>query len=131
MQKLQSNMYTNAANTYNMNTLYPNFNTMPGTGGFIDIVDYNKFNQDPNYVSPGDATSQYADWRRDMILEGIPPDNIPNFIDWNKTFNGQTTNTDKDAVINSGYDNIARSGKELRLAKKRMALADFLKRTGR
>lgn len=129
--KQMQNMYTNAANTYNMNTLYPNFNTMPGTGGFIDIVDYNKFNQDPNYVSPGDATSQYAEFYRNMVLTGVPEDNIPNFNTWNKTYNGQTTNTDKDAVINSGYDNIARSGKELRLAKKSMALANFLKRTGR
>ena len=54
--------------------MYPNFNVMPGTGGFIDIVDYDKFNQDPNYISPGDARSQYVDFYRDMVLDGVPED---------------------------------------------------------
>jgi len=125
------NMYTNAANTYNMNTLYPNFNVMPGTGGFIDIVNPKEFNKDPNYISPGDSKSQYLDWYHDAILKGIPEEQLPNFIEWNKTFNNQSTNTDADAVKNSGYDNISRRGRELRLAKSGMALNDFLKRTRR
>ncbi len=124
-------MYTNAANTYNMNTLYPNFNVMPGTGGFIDIVNPKEFNKDPNYRSSGDATDQYVEFYRDMVLEGVPEDNIPNFNTWNKNFNNQSTNTDADAVKNSGYDNISRRGRELRLARSGMALNDFLKRTRR
>jgi hypothetical protein len=131
--KQMQNMYTNAANTYNMNTLYPNFNVMPGTGGFIDIVDYNKFNQDPNYISPGDARSQYVEFYRDMVLDGIPENNIPDFPTWNKTFNTSSGNSDKDAIINnSGYPGgVVRKGRELRLAKSGMALNDFLKRTRR
>ena len=129
--KQMQNMYTNAANTYNMNTLYPNFNVMPGTGGFIDIVNPKEFNKDPNYVSSGDATNQYVDFYRNMVLQGVPEDNIPNFNTWNKNFNNQSTNTDSDAVQNSGYDNISRRGRELRLARSGMALNDFLKRTRR
>ena len=129
--KQMQNMYTNAANTYNMNTLYPNFNVMPGTGGFIDIVNPKEFNKDPNYRSSGDATDQYVEFYRDMVLEGVPEDNIPNFNTWNKNFNNQSTNTDSDAVQNSGYDNISRRGRELRLARSGMALNDFLKRTRR
>ena len=129
--KQMQNMYTNAANTYNMNTLYPNFNVMPGTGGFIDIVNPKEFNKDPNYRSSGDATDQYVEFYRNMVLDGIPEDNIPNFNTWNKNFNNQSTNTDSDAVMNSGYDNISRKGRELRLARSGMALNDFLKRTRR
>jgi hypothetical protein len=132
--KQMQNMYTNAANTYNMNTLYPNFNVMPGSGGFIDIVDYNKFNQDPNYVSPGDATSQYAEFYRNMVLTGVPESNIPTFNQWNNNFNpsGGGGGSDADGVNNSGYPGgVVRNGREVRLARSGMALNDFLKRTRR
>ena len=127
------NMYTNAANTYNMNTLYPNFDTMAGSGGFIRINDWNEFNKDPNYVSSGDAKSQYLDWYRDAILECIPEDNLPDFIEWNKIFNpsGGGGGSDKEGVMKSGYPGVVRDGRELRLARSGMALNDFLKRTRR
>ena len=106
---------------------------MPGSGGFIRINDYNEFNKDPNYVSPGDARSQYVDFYRNMVLDGVPEDNIPDFATWNKTFypSGGGGGSDKEGVMKSGYPGVVRDGRELRLARSGMALNDFLKRTRR
>jgi len=42
---LVANAYTNAANTYNLNTLYDYYNIDPSTGGFINMVDSRIFDK--------------------------------------------------------------------------------------
>lgn len=42
-----ANMYTNAAYTYNMNTLYPNYNVDPSKGGVIDFYNPQQFKPTP------------------------------------------------------------------------------------
>jgi hypothetical protein len=37
---LYNQMLTNAVDTYNLNIMNPNFKVLPGTGGMIDIINY-------------------------------------------------------------------------------------------
>ena len=45
MADLVANAYTNAANTYNLNTLYDYYNIDPRTGGFINMIDTKIFDK--------------------------------------------------------------------------------------
>lgn len=55
MADLTANAYTNMANTYNLNTLYPYFNIDPVSGGMIDITA-----DLPALVANKDASSQLS-----------------------------------------------------------------------
>ena len=58
--KQLQNAYTNRANTSNLNSIYPNFNIDPTTGGMIDITNPKAFYAQDNYVDPVSARDQYA-----------------------------------------------------------------------
>ena len=69
-----SNAITNMANTYNINTLYPNFNINPMAGGMIDFITGNTL--DPSQQSTSDANQQaFVDAARDLKAAGIPVNN--------------------------------------------------------
>lgn len=56
------NMLTNAANTYNLNTLNPYYNINPQTGGTIDQWNWKEFNANKNYADPvADRQKRLAD----------------------------------------------------------------------
>jgi len=124
------NAYTNMANTYNMNTLYPNFNVHPETGGMIHITNPKEFNKDPNYVAPETLSQQYIDFRNSFPTN-TPQDSIPTYTEWyNITHGGnQKQNSDADYIKGISYpDSVdARRGREMRLAKSGMELRSFFK----
>lgn len=82
MADLQANAYTNMANTYNLNTLYPYFNIDPTTGGMIGLTDdlpalvANK--QAANQLSQSEQMEQSA---LEMKARGIDPTNINKILD--------------------------------------------------
>jgi hypothetical protein len=65
ISKWWQNMITNAANTYNMNTLTPQFNIDPTTGGPIYLTNPREFYaQQQN--TPTSRMEQLKDWNRSM-----------------------------------------------------------------
>ena len=124
------NAYTNMANTYNMNTLYPNFNVRPKYAGVVDITNPRDYNKDPNYQSPESLSEQYVNFR-----QSFPPntseDSIPSFTEWHKiSYGNKKSNTDAEGIQGINYPNSigsARRGKEIRLAKSGMELRKFFK----
>tara|TARA_R100001463_G_scaffold14539_1_gene38176 strand:- start:26313 stop:29807 length:3495 start_codon:yes stop_codon:yes gene_type:complete len=125
-----SNAYTNMANTYNLNTLYKNFDILPGTGGMVDITNYDEFNKDPNHQSPQSVAQQYANFKQTMLKSpGVDPDDIPKFQEWYETIfkSGQgVPNNDAQAVLTGGYARRGGEFRDLRLAQKGMELKNFL-----
>jgi hypothetical protein len=121
------------ANTYNLNTLYKNFDILPGTGGMVHITNYDEFNQDPSHQSPQSVSQQYATFKQQMLKSpGVDEDDIPSFQEWYNTLfkSGQgAANNDAQAVLTGGYNQQAKRGGEfrnLRLAQKGMELKNFL-----
>ena len=57
--KQLQNSFTNAANTDNLNRIYPNFNIDKGRAGEIDITNAKDFYADPNYTSPQTSVDNY------------------------------------------------------------------------
>ena len=69
-----SNAITNMANTYNINTLYPNFNINPMAGGMIDFITGNTL--DPSQQSTSNGNQQaFINAARDLTAAGIPVNN--------------------------------------------------------
>ena len=133
--KQLQNAYTNMANTYNLNTLYKNFDILPGTGGMVNITNYDEFNKDPNHQSSQSVAQQYASFKQQMLKSpGVDPDDIPKFQEWYNTLfkSGQgAANNDAQAVLTGGYNtqgSYKRGGefRDLRLAQKSMELKNFL-----
>tara|TARA_R110001592_G_scaffold255416_1_gene518989 strand:- start:24933 stop:29486 length:4554 start_codon:yes stop_codon:yes gene_type:complete len=54
-----ANAYSNMANTYNMNTLYDNYNIDPTTGGMMYFTNPNALDPSPNY-----ETSKFEQYKR-------------------------------------------------------------------
>jgi hypothetical protein len=124
------NAYTNMANTYNLNTLYDQFNMHPETGGFVN---YNQqadpFYDDPSALQDSDPGKAYIEWYENMLKMGIPSTHIPKFEDWpgNKSNNQGTTQDDiRNAITQGGYGREGKETRSMRLARKGMELRDFL-----
>ena len=82
MADLQANAYTNMANTYNLNTLYPYFNIDPTTGGMIGLTD-----DLPALVANKQAANQLSQMEQmeqsalEMKARGVDPTNINKILD--------------------------------------------------
>jgi len=101
--KQMINAYTNAANTYNLNTIYPTFDIDPERGGFINITNPKEFFADPNYVDPKTSYEEYAKmyaYLRDEMK--IPEDKIPGFQGYKGKPKSSRAKRNQ-AVITSGY----------------------------
>ena len=127
--KQLQNAYTNMANTYNLNTLYKNFDILPGTGGMVHITNYDQFNKQPGATSSQSISEEYASFKRAMISEaGVDEKDIPTFKEWYETIykTKQVPNSDAEAVISGGYKS-QRGGqtRTARLARKGMELRHF------
>jgi len=66
--------YTNMANTYNMNTLYDNFNVDPTTGGMMYFTNPTALDPSPNYQSS--KMNMYKQRRKQFMID--------NNRDWNQ-----------------------------------------------
>jgi hypothetical protein len=122
------------ANTYNLNTLYKNFDILPGTGGMVHITNFDEFNKNPAHQSPQSVAQQYASFKQQMLKSpGVDEKDIPSFQEWYETLfkSGQGTNNDAQAVLTGGYNSqgsrrYGGQSRNLRLAKKGMELRNFL-----
>jgi len=107
------NAYTNRANTANLNSIYPQFDIDPASGGIINITDPKAFNADPNYTDPKTAIGEYASQRDEYFNEFGTYDGFPDFKLPDNSKKGQTTwgQQNNEIIQNAGY-NTARRGKE-------------------
>lgn len=133
--KQLQNAYTNRANTSNLNSIYPNFNIDPTTGGLIDITNPKAFYSDPNYVSPQTSIDNYLIERKKLEDSGnFTTEQINEMFPYKSTATkkGKTSSQQNADVITSGYqtDGTATSkfGRETRrknLLKKGRALRNW------
>tara|TARA_R110001599_G_scaffold180773_1_gene373441 strand:+ start:2270 stop:5710 length:3441 start_codon:yes stop_codon:yes gene_type:complete len=100
--KQMINAYTNAANTYNLNSIYPTFDINPQDGGTINITDPKEFFADPNYVDPKTSYEQYALMYNNLINKGVPEDKIPGFQGYKGKPKSSRAKRNQ-AVITAGY----------------------------
>ncbi len=108
------NAYTNRANTANLNSIYPQFDIDPSSGGMLTNVNNKTFHADPNYVDPKTYDDNYAK-QIEMLRKNKVPENLwpkytpPGPANPNNSFAKQNA-----AVItNSGYQGQpARYGRE-------------------
>lgn len=101
--KQLQNAYTNRANTYNLNTIYPQFNIDPRTGGMIEVTDTKAFYADPNYQDPQDAVDRYTAIIDKLDKAGVPKEQWPTF-QMPKQSSGTTFAQNNAATITSGYN---------------------------
>ena len=71
-----ANSYTNMANTYNMNTLYPQFNIDPTTGGMISDTNLQKLYPKPQGTELS-KTDKFINTMDDLKRRGIDPEKMP------------------------------------------------------
>ena len=71
-----ANSYTNMANTYNMNTLYPQFNIDPSTGGMITDTNLQKLYPKPQ-VPEQSKTDRFIASMDELKKRGIDPEKMP------------------------------------------------------
>jgi len=113
--------YTNMANTYNMNTLYDNFNVDPTTGGMMYFTNPTALDPSPNYQSS--KMNLYKQRRKQFMID--------NNRDWNQWEAKMLMGEEDDQPMNNyqremfnkqnpgfiqGYDytNTGQRGKEVR-----------------
>ena len=101
------NAYTNRANTANLNSIYPQFDTTPETGGIIDITDPKAFYADPNAaVDQASYDKQYAATIEMLRKNEVPESQWPKYN--NPALNPSKSNNtwaqqNAGAITNSGY----------------------------
>ena len=66
------NAYTNRANTANLNSIYPQFDIDPASGGMIDITDPKAFYADPNYQDPQSHLDNYTETIDKLRKANVP-----------------------------------------------------------
>ena len=69
------NAYTNRANTANLNSIYPQFDIDPSSGGMLTNVNNKTFHADPNYVDPATYDDSYAK-QIEMLRKNKVPENL-------------------------------------------------------
>ena len=109
-----ANSYTNMANTYNMNSLYPQFNIDPGSGGFVDFTNPQELFANKN-VDDRTKTEKLADTIAELKANNIDPKTLPKEV-WNDLLadntGGGNSELDevKDAITQGGYQNSGQTG---------------------
>ena len=110
LTKQIQNAYTNRADTHNLNTLYPQFNIDPRTGGLIEVT--NQRDQQPTRRSDEDKAAEYKKLIAqcaDSNANGVCPDDMQKVI-WKQVYGsggGSGTTTDdswKDVALNQGTE---------------------------
>ena len=120
------NAYTNRANTANLNSIYPQFDIDPASGGMINITDPKAFYADPNYKDPETSLANYTKTINSLKEAGIPQEQWPKYEMPNQEPGSSWAQQNQQAITSGGYQ--ARRGREMRLAKNRMALRNFFRR---
>ena len=114
------NAYTNRANTANLNSIYPQFDIDPSSGGLLTNVNNKLFHADPNAaVDQASYDEQYAKTIEMLRKNEVPEAQWPKYN--NPALNPSKSNTtwaqqNASAITNSGYQggNPAAYGRETR-----------------
>ena len=110
LTKQIQNAYTNRADTHNLNTLYPQFNIDPRTGGLIEVT--NQRDNVPTQRSDEDKATEYKQLIEQCAgsnADGVCPDDMQKMI-WKQVYGsggGSGTTTDdswKDVALNQGTE---------------------------
>jgi len=110
LTKQIQNAYTNRADTHNLNTLYPQFNIDPRTGGLIEVT--NQRDNVPTQRSDEDKATEYKKLIEQCAgsnADGVCPDDMQKMI-WKQVYSsggGSGTTTDdswKDVALNEGTE---------------------------
>ena len=126
LTKSMQNAYTNRANTANLNSIYPQFDIDPASGGMINITDPKAFYADSNYQDPKTHLQNYTSTIDELKRSGVPDDQLPKYVMPNQTKGPSFAEQNQQAITSGGYQ--GRMGKEMRLARKRMALKNFFRK---
>ena len=109
-----ANSYTNMANTHNMNSLYPQFNVDPASGGFVDFTNPQELFANKN-VDDRTKTERLADTIAELKKNNIDPKTLPKEV-WNDLL-AQSTDTGnseleevKAAITQGGYGGAGQTG---------------------
>jgi hypothetical protein len=73
LRKHYINAITNRAKTQALNTLYPNFQVLPETGGYVEITDPN---YTPTYTGESDGTTEKQLWKQASEIDPANTFNI-------------------------------------------------------
>ena len=104
--KQLQNAYTNAANTDNLNRIYPNFNIDKGRAGEIDITNAKDFYADPNYTSPQTSVDNYlAEYNKLKDSGQFTDEEVQNMFPYSstQTKKGKSNAQRNQAAITGGY----------------------------
>ena len=133
--KQLQNAYTNAANTANLNTIHPDFNIDPESGGIIDITNAKDFYADPNYTSPQTSVDNYlAEYNKLKDSGQFTDEEVQNMFPYSstQTKKGKSNAQRNQAAITGGYQTndpaTGKYGREVRkqnLLKKGKALRNW------
>ena len=133
--KQLQNSFTNAANTDNLNRIYPNFNIDPESGGIIDITNAKDFYADPNYTSPQTSVDNYlAEYNKLKDSGQFTDEEVQNMFPYSstQTKKGKSNAQRNQAAITGGYQTndpaTGKYGREVRkqnLLKKGKALRNW------
>ena len=123
LTKAMQNAYTNRANTANLNSIYPQFDIDPASGGMINITDPKAFYADPNYQDPKTYMENYTATIDELKRMKVPQEQWPKYVMPNQNPGQSFAEQNQQAITSGGYQ--GRMGRETRLAKKRMALRNF------
>ena len=117
------NGYTNRANTANLNTIYPQFDIDPRSGGFVNVTDPKAFHANANYKDPKTYLENYTATINELKRSGIPEAQWPKYQMPNQTKGQSWAQKNKQAITKGGYQ--AKRGREIRLAQKGMELKNW------
>tara|TARA_R110001592_G_scaffold21372_2_gene86332 strand:+ start:1446 stop:4817 length:3372 start_codon:yes stop_codon:yes gene_type:complete len=133
--KQLQNSFTNAANTDNLNRIYPNFNIDPESGGIIDITNAKDFYADPNYTSPQTSVDNYlAEYNKLKNSGQFTDEQVQTMFPYSstQTKKGKSNAQRNQAAITGGYQTndpaTGKYGREVRkqnLLKKGKALRNW------
>jgi hypothetical protein len=118
------NAYTNRANTANLNSIYPQFDIDPASGGMIDITDPKAFYADPNYQDPQSHLDNYTETIDKLRKANVPEEQWPVYKQPNQTKGKSFAQQNQEAITSGGYQQ-GRRGREMRILKKGMELRNW------
>jgi hypothetical protein len=109
-----ANSYTNMANTHNMNSLYPQFNIKPGTGGLVEFTNPQELFAEKN-VDSRTKEERLSDVMQTLKQNQVDPKSLPKDV-WSDLLASDSTGGNseldevKEAITQGGYGDNTQTG---------------------
>ena len=109
-----ANSYTNMANTHNLNSLYPQFNIKPGTGGLVEFTNPQELFAEKN-VDSRTKEERLSDVMQTLKQNQVDPKSLPKDV-WSDLLASDSPSGNseldevKDAITSGGYGDNAQTG---------------------